>query len=263
MKLAIVLLCSLAVLFAPALAGPITTSGLATQLLAGPADIIISFASTVSTLKAARSLKAETRAARITGLRDLLLGFSNQSQKNVVAFLQSKSIESSQLWISNELYVQNADAKLVAELSKFPEVEGIRENRVFPAPQAKLIKQGFSVRANNILAEWGVENIQANVVWTYPGEDLTRLKFDRQGNILQFCVQCSGGGTGEGVRVATIDTGVRGSHEALADSFYGDYGWFDPYIFSTTPNDQNGHGTHVTATITGSGGIGKRKIEIL
>ncbi|ODM93519.1 Bacillopeptidase F [Orchesella cincta] len=32
----------------------------------------------------------------------------------------------------------------------------------------------------------------------------------------------------EGVIIATVDTGVRGTHEALKDNFVGEYGWFDP-----------------------------------
>src|SRR5665811_2378314 len=31
---------------------------------------------------------------------------------------------------------------------------------------------------------------------------------------------------------------------------------YDPYMFTETPNDQNGHGTHTTGTICGAGGIG-------
>ncbi|CAG7717054.1 unnamed protein product, partial [Allacma fusca] len=33
---------------------------------------------------------------------------------------------------------------------------------------------------------------------------------------------------GEGAVVATIDTGVRGTHEALRDNYRRQNGWFDP-----------------------------------
>jgi len=86
-------------------------------------------------------------------------------------------------------------------------------------------------RENHILAEWGVENIRAHQVWTAPG-----------------------GTTGEGVIIATIDTGVRGTHEALRNNYAGH--WSDPYTNSAAPLDQNGHGTHTTGNIVGHGGIG-------
>jgi len=50
---------------------------------------------------------------------------------------------------------------------------------------------------------------------------------------------------------------VRVTHEALRDNYLGEYGWFDPYMHTDTPNDQNGHGTHTTGTICGTtAGIG-------
>jgi len=56
--------------------------------------------------------------------------------------------------------------------------------------------------------------------------------------------------------VSTIDTGARHTHEALAENWMGDYGWFDPYDNNLLPMDINGHGTHTTGTICGKGGIG-------
>ncbi|CAG7723144.1 unnamed protein product, partial [Allacma fusca] len=50
---------------------------------------------------------------------------------------------------------------------------------------------------------WGVGAIQAPEVW-------------------------AAGIRGAGVVVADIDTGVRGTHEALRDAFREENGWFDP-----------------------------------
>jgi len=68
--------------------------------------------------------------------------------------------------------------------------------------------------------------------------------------------------TGEGVLIATIDTGVDGDHPALADRWAGvadpryeghpEWAWFDPYAGQNDfPYDYNGHGTHTTGTVCG------------
>jgi subtilisin family serine protease len=68
--------------------------------------------------------------------------------------------------------------------------------------------------------------------------------------------------TGEGVLVATIDTGVDGNHPALAERWAGvadpryeghpEWAWYDPYLGQNDfPYDNNGHGTHTMGTVCG------------
>jgi subtilisin family serine protease len=73
--------------------------------------------------------------------------------------------------------------------------------------------------------------------------------------------------TGQGVTVASIDTGVLGIHPALRDRYRGalgggmydhNYNWYDPQGVFPMPVDQNGHGTHTTGTIVGSRPGGER-----
>ncbi len=64
--------------------------------------------------------------------------------------------------------------------------------------------------------------------------------------------------TGQGRIVGSFDTGVEGSHPALANTWKGLGGdassaWFDPYG-STFPSDNNGHGTHVMGIMVGRNG---------
>jgi subtilisin family serine protease len=61
------------------------------------------------------------------------------------------------------------------------------------------------------------------------------------------------GFTGAGIVVSSMDTGVRWTHEAVSARYRGnaappdpnihDYNWYDGYLLSTTPIDQNGHGS--------------------
>jgi hypothetical protein len=89
--------------------------------------------------------------------------------------------------------------------------------------------------------EWGVAKIGAPAVWAE-------------------------GITGQGVVVATIDTGVDYTHEALVQQYRGnnhdgsfshDYNWWDPTgICDGAPCDNAGHGTHTMGTIAGGDGDG-------
>ena len=69
------------------------------------------------------------------------------------------------------------------------------------------------------------------------------------------------GYTGEGVLVATLDTGVQGSHEALASRWAGlrpeyaghpEGAFLDPYTNNNSfPFDSGSHGTHTMGTVCG------------
>lgn len=60
------------------------------------------------------------------------------------------------------------------------------------------------------------------------------------------------GDTGAGIVVGASDSGVDGSHPALAAGFRGgDDSWYDPWRHTRDPADTAGHGTHTLATAVG------------
>ncbi len=86
-------------------------------------------------------------------------------------------------------------------------------------------------------AEWGVGKIGADQVWNEWGI------------------------RGDGIVVASIDTGVYSSHPALVSQYRGtasgshNYNWYDPTnTYPTAPGDNNGHGTHTVGTMVGVDG---------
>ncbi len=69
------------------------------------------------------------------------------------------------------------------------------------------------------------------------------------------------GYTGEGILVATLDTGVDGNHPALASRWRGvadprydghpEWAWFDPVTYTTFPQAFGSHGTHTMGSVCG------------
>jgi len=139
-----------------------------------------------------------------------------------------------ELWIQDQLYVKgNITQQLIDDLLAFPEVTKITENELtlFREPLGKV---GVFERQAP-LAEWGVEKIRAELAIEYLN------------NMTDPVPE---------IRLCTIDSGVRGTHESLRDNFLGQHGWFDPTGRTTVPYDDGGHGTHTTGTMSGSMGIG-------
>jgi subtilisin family serine protease len=85
---------------------------------------------------------------------------------------------------------------------------------------------------------WGLENIGAEVDWFGFGTD------DADMDVTE--AEAWSLSTGAGQIVAVVDSGIDASHPDLAAQILPGHDWVDD---DTTPDDANGHGTHVSGTI--------------
>ena len=200
----------------------------------GTTNVLVSMKDSVSpVLRSLRSTHFSTRADRLNSVAKTLEDFATESQKNVHAFLEAqkvgKSFSTKSLWVTNQIIIKSADLDLVQKLAALDDISEITEE-FFIELDAPLDLQVYEnlTSANDDEVQWGVQQIEAPVVW-------------------------NSGNKGQGILIATVDTGARYTHEALRNNYVGgEYGWFDPGAGSFEPNDNNGHGTHTTANIAGT-----------
>ncbi|PRY56232.1 S8 family serine peptidase [Glycomyces artemisiae] len=175
--------------------------------------------------------------------------YAETSQRDAVDVLDAAGADYESYWGASTIKVQ-ADEDLLADLAALDTVEA-----VVAAPEYDMIEPvapdgkdeaggGFQTwdAVQTAAVEWGVADVGAPEVWDE-------------------------GFTGEGITVASIDTGVQYDHPALADSYRGnngdgtythDYNFYDiqDVCAGDAPCDDDGHGTHTMGTMVGNGGIG-------
>lgn len=181
-----------------------------------------------------------SREMRLNTLHHLLVHHAETSQKDILDFFSSrfnllsnppKKIKS--FWITNQIYVEGADDAIVSNLrSTFSsKIESIYENTIVAQIVAPVEMRNVT-KKNDEEVLWGLKRIQVPEAQKELAKAIEGVE----------------------IRVGTIDTGVRGTHEALRDNFVGEGGWLDALDGTTEPWDKMGHGTHTTATIVGSQG---------
>ena len=213
-----------------------------TSAAPGKVNLLVTFADVQMSTLALASANSIGGPLERHEVRSTLQDIAAKSQENVLNFLQSsrrlqegdQPIRTTSYWISNEIYIADADPELQAQLMTMEGVKNVAIEEEYVIEQSDQIWEeegldAIEVNAENVNVQWGVDRVRAPEAWAQ--------------NI-----------KGRGITVGIIDSGVRHSH-VLLESNYGNY-WHDPFDGTTTPNDDNGHGTHVTATIVGSGGYG-------
>jgi subtilisin family serine protease len=164
-------------------------------------------------------VKGTNRAARLKGTILALTTTANVTQGPIRALLrarasQGKVAKTTPLWVVNGISV-TATASVIQELAARPDVTSISPDQIAVVPSV-----------GN--PESGLTTVSAPTLWNL-------------------------GFTGQGVVVASLDSGVDISHPDLAGRWRGGTNsWFDPYgEHPGTPTDLSGHGTATTGVIVG------------
>jgi bacillopeptidase F (M6 metalloprotease family)/subtilisin family serine protease len=214
----------------------------------GQADV--NGASTQAKAAAAKAGKtpAGQRLAQANAVINSLKQVAEKGQKNVVPLLKQLQKEGSisefePFWVVNMVAV-TGDAKALKALAARPEVEKIAASKTYRVMGSKTgaaTQDGGSAQS----IEWNIQNVNAPQAWS--------LGID-----------------GTGIVVANLDTGVEGTHPALARKYRGavdgtgsTYSWFDAVNNNNSaPYDDHGHGTHTMGTIVGSDQSGANMIGV-
>lgn len=184
--------------------------------------------SVIVTMKAKADLTGineNNRSKRRAKILNALKNNANASQKALTAWLKSDNDVAGWklLWMINAVATELPAGK-IHQLAARNDVDTITLD-------AKVKVQAESA-GTPTTSEWNLQAINANSLWDQ-------------------------GFTGEGIVVASMDTGVDNLHPDLALKWRGgDNSWFDPHGVYTLPHDANGHGTQTTGLMVGGDSSG-------
>ncbi len=198
----------------------------------GTANVFISFGSTVPTLESLNRLQrssARTPAEKANQVRNSLIKLANADQAGVLNMLQAQrsSMQFEKMWLSNRLYIKNANFELVKQIASMSNVTRITHEEVVSITDRFYKPKGEGPDNGPKDYTYGLKIIQAPEAWQVLGGPEK---------------------AGEGVIVGICDTGCNVEHEALKENFVGgEHGYFAPNKEAEIENPGiTYHGTHVT-----------------
>jgi len=158
---------------------------------------------------------------------------AESAQEEVRVYLDSNRVDYQAFWVDNVIVVQGSSQGTFNGLLSFGEISALRARRTLTIPEPTWADTTRSAGDELPPAvELNITHVGAAQVWAL-------------------------GYRGEGIVVANIDTGVRGTHESLLRQYRGtatssdDYNWLGAAGGSATPVDDHSHGSHTMGTILG------------
>jgi bacillopeptidase F len=166
-----------------------------------------------------RPFRHQRRPHRRAAILRALRGQAESAQRPLRALLKARRARRVRaLWAINGLAV-TAPAGVVRELARQPGVDLVRYDTKLSAPEVAPAAVGA--------AEWNLSAVRAPELWAL-------------------------GYTGQGVVVASLDTGVDADHPDLAERWRGGANsWYDPNGEHAIPYDADGHGTQAMGLMVG------------
>jgi subtilisin family serine protease len=183
------------------------------------------------------ALDINDRDTRLAYVYETLTREAKADQVGLRRFLDELGIAYTPYYLVNAIEVHDNTLLLRWVLAARPDVDRVLDSQRL-RPQVTLPEAPPSVPEPAPGLQWNLTELGVDRVWR------------------EYEVR------GAGIIIGQSDSGVDGTHEALAGQYRGsqtgsdNYNWLDPWSGSRNPIDIGGHGTHTLGTVLGAGGIG-------